>query len=283
MTTAAATAADEILVQHLREAYMEIFPADGILEKLRVLENNAYVAVTCSPSRGTDQTLALAGQLVAAGLRVVPHIAARNVRDAGHLREILATVGALGIESIFVPGGDRPQAVGRYATALELLRSMSEFGHDLRYVGVAAHPEGHPNVDDETLVAELERKQRHANYMVTQLCFDAPALARWLARVRERGITLPAWIGLPGVIDRAQLLKTSLRIGVGDSLRYLRRNTQGAAKLLGSAVYRPDPLLREIAPIAANPAYGVAGYHLFCFNQVAATEAWRNEMIGALA
>ena len=34
----------EILVNDLREAYMEIFPAKGIEEKLRVLQPDSYVA-----------------------------------------------------------------------------------------------------------------------------------------------------------------------------------------------------------------------------------------------
>jgi len=282
MTTGLASPDRAVVAQHLREAYMEIFPAPGIAAKLAALERGAYVAVTCSPARGPEATLALSRELVEAGFRVVPHVAARSVRDRQHLREIMSTIEALGIESLFVPGGDRAEPVGRYRTALELLRDISDIGHRLRYVGVAAHPEGHPLADEATLLAELERKQEHANYLVTQLCFDAPALGDWLARVRERGITLPAWIGLPGVIERAQLLRTSLRIGVGDSLRFLKRQARSAARLMSAAVYRPDALLESLAPIAANPAYGVAGYHLFCFNQIEATESWRREMLGVL-
>lgn len=272
----------EVLVQHLRESYMEIFPAPDIERKVATLERNSYVAVTCSPSKGIDETLALTERLVAGGFRVVPHIAARNVRDRKHLGDIMATLAELRIESLFVPGGDRPQPMGEFRTALELLRAVNEFGHHFHYIGVAAHPEGHPEVDNETLLDQLAQKQRFANYMVTQMCFDASALAKWLNLIRGRGIDMPVWIGLPGVIERSRLLKTSVRIGVGASLRFLSRNTRAAAAMVRSAVYQPDGLLRNISPIAASPAYGVAGYHLFCFNQVETTAIWRARMIRTL-
>jgi len=272
----------DLLVYHLREAYMEIFPAPGIAERLDVLERNAYVAVTCSPTKGVDETLDVTSTLVSRGFRVAPHIAARNVRDAGHLREILARLRELRIESIFVPGGDRPKPAGPYSTALELLREIAETGHDLKDIGVAAHPEGHPSVDDASLLDALRAKQPFATYLVTQMCFDAAALERWLRVIRSHGVSLPAWIGLPGAIDRGQLIKTSLRIGVGDSLRFLRKQVTAATTLMKSGEYTPGALVRELAPLMADADNGIAGYHLFCLNQVEKTESWRNAAIEAL-
>ncbi|MDH3491070.1 MAG: methylenetetrahydrofolate reductase [Gammaproteobacteria bacterium] len=271
------------LVRNLRGAYMEIFPARDIEKKLAVLERNSYVAVTCSPMKGIGATLSLTEHLVAAGFRVVPHIAAKNVRDRAHLASIITRLRELRVASIFVPGGDRPKPEGEFRTALELLTAISQIEHDFSDIGVAAHPEGHPNADDATMFEALRSKQELANYMVTQMCFDANALGSWLTRMRARGITLPVWIGLPGVINRALLLKTSLRIGVGDSLRYLGRNPGVAVELMKSAVYKPDELLLGLAPFQADPACDIAGYHLFCFNQVQGTEAWRHQSLEALA
>ena len=101
--------------------------------------------------------------------------------------------------------------------------------------------------------------------------------------VRERGISLPVWIGLPGAIEPSPLLKTSLRIGVGDSLRFLRKKSAIAAELMKSSMYKPDELVMNIARYQAMPETNVAGYHLFCFNQVESTEKWRNEAIEALS
>ena len=95
------------LINDLREAYMEIIPTTNIEEKLRILEPDSYVAVTCSPTKGVDETLDLSERLVDQGFRVAPHIAAKCVRDETHLSRIMEKLDALKIDSIFVPGGDR--------------------------------------------------------------------------------------------------------------------------------------------------------------------------------
>lgn len=272
----------QALAHAIHETYMEIFPSPSIEGRLGVLEPNSYVAVTCSPARGVDVTLELCGHLIGRGFRVVPHIAAKMVRDHGHLQEIMRRIDGLGVESIFVPGGDAPQPLGQYSTALQLLRDIAGFDHRLKHIGVAAHPEGHPAVDAESLLRELGAKQPFATYLVTQMCFDATALAAWLRMIRGRGIMMPAWIGLPGVFDRAALLAASLRIGVGASLRMLRDRGRLIRRLLGPRIYRPDRFLDELAPRLAEPGLGIAGFHLFCFNRVEQSEAWRREFFANL-
>ena len=269
----------EILIRDLREAYMEIFPSKDIEEKLRILQPNSYVAVTCSPTKGVGETLDLSERLIERGFRVVPHIAAKCVRDRQHVSEIMDRLGRMNVDSIFVPGGDRPEPAGDFRTAYDLLKVIDEFDHGIDLIGIAAHPEGHPDVDNETLMQELGKKQPLAQYIVTQMCFDADLLGNWLIDLTRRGITLPVWIGLPGAIERNRLMKTSLRIGVGDSLRFLRKRSSIAAELMKSSMYKPDELVMQVARYQAMPETNVAGYHLFCFNQVESTENWRNEAI----
>ncbi len=271
-----------MLAHTVREAYMEIFPTPTIESKLDVLDPGSYVAVTCSPSKGVGVTLDMSERLANRGFKVVPHIAAKTVRDKAHLREIMKRLDDLPITSIFVPGGDAEKPIGEYSCALELLQAISEFDHNFTEIGVAAHPEGHPSIDDDLLMVQLFKKQEYSNYLVTQMCFDAQKVGDWLREIRNAGITLPAWIGLPGVSDRSTLIKTSLRIGVGDSLRYLKHNSKIVAQLMKSKSYRPDDLLLELAPLIADPTYGIAGHHIYCFNQVARTEEWRHDFLDAL-
>jgi len=273
----------EVLAHTVHEAYMEVFPTDSIEEKLNVLEPGSYVAVTCSPTKGVDVTLDMCERLALRGFKVVPHIAARMVRDKAHLREIVAHLDDLPIISIFVPGGDAETPSGDYETALSLLRDMAELEHKFTEIGVAAHPEGHPAASDEDLIKALLDKQEVANYLVTQMCFDADLVGSWLRAIRERGVHLPAWLGLPGVADRGSLLKTSMRIGVGDSLRYLKKNPRVAAKLMLSNEYRPDDLLFDLAPYLADPEYNIEGHHVYCFNLVEKTEQWRHEFLEDLS
>lgn len=273
----------EVLAYTVREAYMEVFPTDTIESRLDVLEPNSYIAVTCSPSKGVDVTLDLSARLAKRGFKVVPHVAAKMVRNRQHLAEIIARLNDLPIISIFVPGGDAESPLGDYSTALALLRDIAEIEHKFTEIGVAAHPEGHPSVDDDVLTRELLKKQEVANYLVTQMCFEAKLIASWLRTIREQGVTLPAWLGLPGVADRSSLMKTSMRIGVGDSLRYLKRNPRVAARLMLSNEYRPDDLLFGLAPYLADPSHDIRGHHVFCFNQVEKTEQWRHEFLEAMS
>ena len=265
--------------EDLENAYMEIFPVPGIEERLKALQPNTNVAVTCSPKKGVDETIELSEKLIAQGFQVIPHIAAKCVSGKKHLETIIKRLDALNVESIFVPGGDRPEPIGEFNNAYDLLKALQKSGHNIKNIGIAAHPEGHPDVNKKILMEALEKKKDLANYIVTQMCFDANILGDWLVRINQQGVNLPVWVGLPGVIERGHLLRTSLRIGVGDSLRFLRKKSQVAAELMKSSIYNPDKLVASISEYPDIADTNLAGYHIFCFNQIEITEKWRTETI----
>ena len=268
--------------QDLQKSYMEIIPVPGIEDKLDSLPSDMYLAVTCSPTKGVDETLELSEKLIERGFKVTPHIASKCVSGEKHLEAIIKKLDELGIESIFVPGGDRPEPMGDFNNALDLLKALKKLGHNLNKIGMAAHPEGHPDVSDEILMEALEEKKDLADFIVTQMCFDAEILNDWINQIQKKGIELPVWVGLPGVIERGRLLKTSLRIGVGDSLRFLRKKSQVATELMKSSIYNPDDLVRDITEQIDINDSKLAGYHIYCFNQIETTEKWRTERISAL-
>lgn len=268
--------------QDLQKSYMEIIPVPGIEDKLDSLPSDMYLAVTCSPTKGVDETLELSEKLIERGFKVTPHIASKCVSGEKHLEAIIKKLDELGIESIFVPGGDRPEPMGDFNNALDLLKALKKLGHNLNKIGMAAHPEGHPDVSDEILMEALEEKKDLADFIVTQMCFDAEILNDWMNQIHKKGVELPVWVGLPGVIERGRLLKTSLRIGVGDSLRFLRKKSQVATELMKSSIYNPDDLVRDITEKIDINDSKLAGYHIYCFNQIETTEKWRTERISAL-
>ena len=270
---------NKIMVSLLEQAYLEVIPTRTILDRLVHIPRHCYIAITCSPTHGLEPTLDLTEQLRALPderqLKLIPHIAARMIRDKGHLKEILARLEAAKVESIFVPAGDAPQAVGKYDDSLQVLRDMAEIGHNIEDVGIAAYPEGHPMVSDKELHWFLKEKQEFATYLVTQMCFDSQTLVNWLNAIRRAGITLPAWIGLPGVTDISKLIALSFRIGVGQSLKQLKKQKGLLRKVIGTKPYEPDDLLEGLIPHLVDPQLIVPGFHLFSFNEVERTEGWR--------
>ena len=266
----------------LENAYMEIIPVPGIEDRIGTLQPNMHVAVTCSPTKGVDTTLELSEKLIAQGFQVIPHISAKSVTGEKHLETIIKKLDELSIESVFVPGGDGPEPLGEFNNAYDLLKALQKSGHNLKKIGIAAHPEGHPDISNKILMEALEKKKGLADYIVTQMCFDANILGDWLVRINQQGIHLPVWVGLPGVIERGPLLRTSLRIGVGDSLRFLKKKSKVAAELMKSSIYNPEKLVTSISEYKDIADTNLAGYHIFCFNQIEKTEKWRTETIAKL-
>ena len=79
------------------------------------------------------------------------------------------------------------------------------------------------------------------------------------------------------MIDKTKLMTMGMRLGVGTSLRYLSKNRKALGKLMTQRNFEPDALLR---PLAGDlQPLGIDGIHLFTFNQVDATEIWRERTL----
>ena len=257
----------------------EMLPTRGAEEHLAHLPEGAKVAVTCSPTKGIESTLRSSEKLLLRGFQVVPHVAARLVSGREHLEKILRWFDEHGLREAYVIGGDAREPVGPYRSAFELLGAMSHLEHGVEEVGIGGYPEGHPLIADKELDRALQEKQPFASYVVTQLCFDAEAILGWISGIRAKGVGLPVYVGLPGAVDRRKLLQISLKVGVGDSVRFLRKQAGLASMLLKPGGYSPDDLVERLAPYAGDEHYGIAGLHLYTFNQVMGTERWRQRML----
>jgi methylenetetrahydrofolate reductase (NADPH) len=266
----------------LADPTFELLPLKNATDQQAALPPGARVSVTASPAKGLEATVALSVRLEGAGFRVVPHISARMVRDKDHLKALLAPLADAGIDRAFVVGGDAEEP-GDFSDGLSLLEAMTDLGIAPTEIGIPCYPQGHAFIPDDKLLAALTAKARFASYMTTQLCFDAKAIGSWLAARRAGGIDLPVRIGIPGVAAIPKLIEISARIGVRDASRFVLKNTRFVGQLLASGgVYRPSALLERLSPLIADPAADVIGLHIYTFNQVAATEAWRSEYVRSL-
>lgn len=266
----------------LRAPTFELVPLRNAIEEAGHLPAGATVSVTASPAKGIEATVALCEQLQAAGFRAVPHLSARMVRDRAHLADLIAWLEGAGVDRAFVVGGDAKEP-GDFVDGLALLREMAEIGHPLAEIGIPAYPQGHAFIADGPLLEALREKAAFASYMTTQLCFDPGAIATWLAARRAEGLALPVHVGVPGVAEPHRLLAISARIGVADTHRFLTKNIRFVARLLRSGGhYRPDGLLEGLAPHVADPAARIVALHVYTFNAVGPTEAWRRRYLDRL-
>jgi methylenetetrahydrofolate reductase (NADPH) len=261
----------------------EVVPLKSIEGAIDALPPGSEVSVTCSPVKGIPETIRLTDQVRNRGHIAIPHIAARMVEGPEHVAQIAKWMRTEGIGRLFLVGGDANPPAGPYRDAVSFLRDLLDAGPELHTVGVTAYPDGHAAIDDRALSSALHAKQQVlaeagvSGYASTQMCFDPDQIRSWLTAERQNGLTLPVHLGIAGVVDRTKLMTMGVRLGIGSSLGYLKKNRKAISSLLSRSDYNPDTLLE---PLQADlQPLGVAGIHCFTFNQVAATDTWRRQVL----
>jgi methylenetetrahydrofolate reductase (NADPH) len=260
----------------------EVIPLKSLAAAELALPAGAKVSVTASPVKGMPATMKITERLLGGGFDVIPHVSARLIRDRAEVRELAAWFRACGLSTIFLVGGDAEEP-GAYFDAESFLSDLLELDHGLTTVGVTAYPDGHPLIGADKLDAALRSKQQMltdaglAGYCSTQMCFNPRRISTWLRAERESGMTLPIHLGLSGVVDRSKLLTMGARLGIGQSLSYLRKNRKAITSMMTTAHYDPNDLLVPLSDVMLE--LGVEDLHVFTFNQVEATESWRRAQL----
>ena len=272
------------LTSIVKKSKFEIIPLKGIQEKSDALPAGSTVTVTASPAKGIEATVELAEWLTQTGKRydVIPHLSSKLVRDRSHLGELLTRIRAAGMKKVFVVGGDG-DAIGSFKDGVDLVRAVAESGEALDEIGVPAYPEGHSAIPNDKLMQALKDKQPHAHTMATQMAFNPNDVGDWILKVRDEGVTLPMYLGVPGVVELTKLMRIATQIGVADSARYLSKNTGLLGHIASAGSFGPDAFLRSLAPIIEQPNARVHGLHVFTFNAIDTTAAWQKRMLEELA
>jgi methylenetetrahydrofolate reductase (NADPH) len=272
------------LAELLRNISYEVVPSRGTEEAvLASVPTTIPLTVTAIPTRGLEATLHLAERLRSHGYRVAPHLAARQFVDDDQVADVVARLGAAGVRSVFVIGGDSPDPAGAFPDAWSLLRAMEAVGHPFEDIGIAGYPEGHAVIPQDAMDIALKQKASVATYLITQICFDPAATSSWAARVAALGVGLPVRVGMPGPVNRQRLMRISARIGLGQSARFLHRQRGLLWRFLLPGAYRPTGLAKRLAAVAADTSNNIRGLHIFTFNELAETESWRQKLLSSVA
>ncbi|CAK7904521.1 hypothetical protein CAAN1_13S00958 [[Candida] anglica] len=138
----------------------------------------------------------------ALGLETCMHLTCTNMA-VELIDEALDKAYTSGCENILALRGDPPldgsESTGHFKYAKDLIVYIKEkYGNHFN-IGVAAYPEGHPEEnDDDNVIKYLKEKcDAGADFIVTQMFYDADNFISWCARLRKVGINIPI---IPGIM-----------------------------------------------------------------------------------
>jgi methylenetetrahydrofolate reductase (NADPH) len=260
-----------------------VMPDAGELhEAASILPTGTCVYLTDLPNRREDKLLQVATGIYMRGLKPVPHIAARNVVSESKLSALLGRLASsAGVNKVMLIGGDRERSAGPFEHAAQLIESGILEASGIAEIGIAAYPEGHPNISEDVLRAALRDKLDAAAraglaaHIVTQFCFDAWPVVTWLRALRASGVNNPVRVGMAGPANIPSLIRFAQRCGVRASARGFARHASSIGKMLTSAT--PAEMVRDLAEAAASENLGQIATHLYSFGGLARAAKWAGE------
>lgn len=270
------------VVAFARAASTEISPHDeGLLEPLaQRLPAGMTVYVAHTPKCSVEDVVRVAIGVQGAGLTASPHLVARRMRSEQALREALARLREHGIEQALLVAGDLDRPLGPFESTLDVLATGALEETGLKRVGVAGHPEGHPTVAPQELLAALRAKQQFAArsgiavHIVTQFGFDPEGICAWERMLTREGITLPVHAGMAGPTPLSKLLKFAIQCGVGTSMSSLAKSMGAVAGLTGLATGPDQMLLGLVRGCARHAGSRLVQPHVYSFGGALATAGW---------
>jgi methylenetetrahydrofolate reductase (NADPH) len=263
----------------MRDYSIEVIPHPGldVRRTAELLGPGRTVYVTSLPGLPVDHNLATAAQLARAGLKPVPHLAARRIPSHAALMDFLARGrDEVGTDDLLLIAGDERRVLGPYPDGAAVIESGLLERSGVRRIGIAGYPGGHPALEESVLRAALMRKCDLAQRaglearIVTQFSFEPARIVDYQRRLDSWGVPLPLHVGLAGLAHAGTLLKFARRCGVKASLRMLRAHGRELANLL--TLSGPDAALLALAGENVRPAR----IHFFPFGGVERTVLWAN-------
>ena len=243
------------------------------------LNPGEQIYISAVPHRPVAESVASARAIRLAGLEPVPHIAARHFASLGDCAIVLERLsGEAGVNTIMLIGGDADRPAGDVTCAQDIINSGLLMKYGIGAIGLAGYPEPHPRIGADELEAALVTKlasaqsQGLAVHIVTQFCFDAKPIIRWIDWLRTRGIYLPVEVGLAGPTSMSTWLSYARRCGVRASASALASRT-GLVNHLFKAI-SPDLIISQVAELAAQRKIADVSAHMFSFGGIAATARW---------
>lgn len=252
-------------------AIIDIFPQGG------------RVYITDVGTDPTDYLVKAAKRIRDIGYEPVPHFASRRMLNADILEDrVKRLVSKANVTDVLVIGGGLEKEAGDFASTMELLETGVFQRHGITHMGVAGHPEGSPDFDDDTAMEALHEKQAFAEKtglelrIVTQFGFDAPKFIDWTKDIQAAGITMPVHLGVAGPAKVTTLIKFAAMCGVGNSLSFLKKRRGAMATMVKG--FDPNDIVDPIEAYWQQAETTlIEQVHVFPFGGVKKSTAWLTE------
>ena len=245
------------------------------------LDSKNHIYITYLPDASENDILETVEFVSNQKLIPIVHLPARTMKDLEHVRDFLKDVRKRTDSSkILVIGGGGDQK-GNIKSSLDILESglLNDFG--FHHIGIAGHPEGSPDINQETIDQFLNKKFQLSKLknldfeLVTQFFFNAEPFINWCEKLKAENIDLPVRVGFPGPASFKTLLNFGLMSGVGNSLNFLKKNSSKVSDLLTKT--SNDEMLLDLSKYASSNT-PLKSFHCFPFGGFEKTCMWLNEV-----
>ena len=240
------------------------------------------MSVTYGAAGGAKaNTVGIASFVQACGVPALAHLTCLSATRESLAGEV-ASLREAGIENVLCLRGDAPKDAapppGCFAHAVDLVRAL---GSSSFCLGGACYPECHPEC------AHMEDDIRHLrekvdaglDFVATQMFFDNNIFYRYLAKLRDHGVTVPVIAGIMPVTNGRQIARICAISGTYLPSRFKaivdRYGDRPEAMLSAGVAYATE----QIIDLFAN---GVNAVHVYTMNRPEVAERIMANLRGIL-
>ena len=269
------------IISLIQEFTIELNPKVRFKLNSIPLDPKNHIYITYLPDASENDILETVEFVSNQKLIPITHLPARTMKDLDHVKDFLNEIRKRTDSSkILVIGGGGDQK-GNIKSSIDILESglLNDFG--FHHIGIAGHPEGSPDINQETVDQFLNKKfqlsklKNLAFELVTQFFFNAEPFINWCEKLKAENIDLPVRVGFPGPASFKTLLNFGLMSGVGNSLNFLKKNSSKVSDLLTKT--SNDEMLLDLSKYASSNT-PLKSFHCFPFGGFEKTCMWLNEV-----
>ena len=243
----------------------------------------SFMSVTYGASGNAQaNTAAIAEFVQACGVPALAHLTCLAATREGIAGEVDA-LRAVGVENVLCLRGDASKdssepPPGFFSHAIDLVRALSGSGFCL---GGACYPECHPDCEhmEDDIWHLREKVEAGLDFVTTQMFFDNNIFYRYLAKLRDRGVTVPVIAGIMPVTNGRQIARICRLSGTYLPSRFKaivdRYGDCPPAMLDAGVAYATE----QIVDLFAN---GVNAVHVYTMNKPEVAERIMANLSGIL-